>query len=99
MWEVGCRRSSVDIPSATQDTTCVSSDISKAFGRVVRRRREALGLSQEKLAERAGIHRTYVSSIERGKVRLGLEVAKKIAEGLDQSLSELIAEAEGRHKT
>ena len=42
--------------------------ISKAFGRVVRERREALGLSQEALAARAGIHRTYISSIELGKV-------------------------------
>lgn len=58
-------------------------------------RREALGLSQEKLAERAGIHRTYISSIELGKVRLGLDVAKKIADGLRLPLSDLIAQAEG----
>jgi transcriptional regulator with XRE-family HTH domain len=73
----------------------VPSEVSKAFGRAVRRRRTHLGLSQEALAEQAGIHRTYVSSIERGKVRLGLEIAKKVAEGLGVSLSELIAEAEG----
>lgn len=73
-------------------------DISKAFGRVVRSRREALGLSQEELAGRAGIHRTYISSIELGKVRLGLEIAKKVAAGLGNVLSDLIAEAEDRHK-
>ena len=49
----------------------VASEISKMFGQVVRRRREKLGLSQEALADRAGIHRTYVSSIELGKVRVG----------------------------
>ena len=74
----------------------MASDISKAFGKVVRRRREKLGLSQEALAANAGIHRTYVSSIELGKVRLGLDIAKKVAAGLGVSLSELIADAEGK---
>jgi len=73
----------------------VSDAISKAFGRVVRTRREACGLSQEELAALAGIHRTYVSSIELGKVRLGLEIAKKVALGLGVTLSELIAASEG----
>jgi transcriptional regulator with XRE-family HTH domain len=62
---------------------------------VVRERREARALSQEELAAQAGIHRTYVSSIELGKVRLGLDVAKKVADGLGVPLSDLLAEAEG----
>lgn len=73
----------------------MSEPLSEAFGRAVRRQREAKGLSQEALAAQAGIHRTYVSSIERGKVRLGLDVAKKVADGLGVPLNELIAEAEG----
>ena len=77
----------------------VSHSISKRFGTVVRRRREALGLSQEVLAARAGIHRTYVSSIELGKVRLGLDIAEKVAHGLRTALSDLIAEAEVKPKT
>ena len=72
----------------------MSDAISKAFGRVVRTRREARGLSQEELAALAGIHRTYVSSIELGKVRLGLDIAKKVADGLGLALGDLIAEAE-----
>jgi transcriptional regulator with XRE-family HTH domain len=56
-----------------------------------------LGISQEELAARAGIHRTYVSSIELGKVRLGLDVAKKVANGLTIALSELLAETESGH--
>jgi transcriptional regulator with XRE-family HTH domain len=68
--------------------------ISKAFGRVVRSRREGRGISQEELAALAGIHRTYVSSIELGKVRLGLDIAKRVADGLGVRLSDLIAEAE-----
>ncbi|HBI41665.1 MAG TPA: XRE family transcriptional regulator [Planctomycetales bacterium] len=65
---------------------------------VVRRQRERLGLSQEALANSAGIHRTYVSSIELGKVRVGLEVAKKVANALRIPLSKLIAEAEALGK-
>ena len=72
----------------------MSDSISKLFGRIVRRRREAQGFSQEELAARAGIHRTYVSSIELGKVRLGLDIAKKVADALGLKLSEIVAEAE-----
>lgn len=72
----------------------MNENLSQSFGRAVRRRREEIGLSQEDLADRAGIHRTYVSSIERGKVRLGLDVAKKVAVGLGLALHVLVAEAE-----
>ena len=65
-----------------------------AFGLVVQRRREALGMSQEVLAHVAGIDRSYVSDIELGKKRLGLGIAKKVASGLGADLSELVAEAE-----
>jgi transcriptional regulator with XRE-family HTH domain len=78
--------------------SAVADSISKAFGRVVRRRREALKLSQEALADRAGIHRTYVSSIELGKVRLGLEIAKKVADALGVPLSALIKGTEHRSR-
>jgi len=72
----------------------VSDEISKRFGRVVRGRRQALGISQEAFAALAGIHRTYVSSIELGKVRLGLDIAGKVAGGLGVALSDLFAEVE-----
>jgi transcriptional regulator with XRE-family HTH domain len=74
----------------------LSKKLSKTFGQVVRRMRDKQGLSQEALAAKAGIHRTYVSSIELGKVRVGLEIAKMVADGLGISLSELIAQAEGK---
>ena len=70
----------------------------KKFGVVVRRRRNALGLSQEAFAEKAQIHRTYVSDIELGKVDVGMEVAEKLADALGQSLSHLIREAEAEYK-
>lgn len=68
--------------------------LSQAFGIVVREYRVASGMSQEALADVAEIHRTYVSSVELGKVRLGLEIAHKLATALGVPLHKLIAEAE-----
>jgi len=60
----------------------------------VRRERENLGFSQEDFAERANVHRTYVSSIELGKVSVGIEVAHALACALGMKLSELVRRAE-----
>lgn len=64
------------------------------FGMAIRRKRNKLNLSQEDFAEVADIHRTYVSSIELGKVDVGMGVAYKIAGALNMPLSKLIKEAE-----
>jgi transcriptional regulator with XRE-family HTH domain len=66
----------------------------RTFGLAVRREREKLGVSQEAFAEQADVHRTYISSIERGKVNIGIEVANGIATALGMKLSELIRQAE-----
>ena len=66
----------------------------RTLGQAVRHSREQIGLSQEEFAEKAGIHRTYVSSIELGKVNLGIEVANQLATALGKRLSELVEEAE-----
>jgi transcriptional regulator with XRE-family HTH domain len=64
------------------------------FGRAVRRERESLRLSQERFAERANVHRTYISAIELGKVSVGIEVANALASALEMRLSDLIRRAE-----
>jgi transcriptional regulator with XRE-family HTH domain len=64
------------------------------FGRAIRREREKLGLSQEEFAEKANVHRTYISSIELGKVSVGIEVANELAVALQMRLSELVRLAE-----
>ncbi len=64
------------------------------FGRAVRRKRKELGLSQEDFAERANVHRTYISAVELGKVSVGIEVANELAVALGMRLSELIPSAE-----
>lgn len=61
---------------------------------IIRRRRHKLNLSQEDFADKAEIHRTYVSSIELGKVDVGIGVAYKIAGALNLPLSRLLKETE-----
>ncbi len=60
-------------------------DVRIAFGRRVRTVRESKGLSQEALAELAGLHRTYVSGVERGQRNIGLENLVRLARALDVS--------------
>jgi transcriptional regulator with XRE-family HTH domain len=64
------------------------------FGRAIRREREKLDLSQEEFAEKANVHRTYISSIELGKVSVGIEVANELAAALQVRLSDLVRLAE-----
>ncbi len=59
------------------------------FGRHLRSLREAEGLSQEDLAFKSGIHRTYLSSVERGERNIALVNIEKIANALSMDISEL----------
>ena len=72
------------------------SSISKRFGAAVRNRRKAAGLSQEILAERAGLHPTYVSMVERAVRNPTLDVSAGIAEALKVGLPKLLEEAQQR---
>jgi transcriptional regulator with XRE-family HTH domain len=65
-----------------------------AFGKVLREFREAKGLSQEQLAEAAGIDRSFVSLLERGIQSPNIVVLLRIAEVLDTPAAELIASTE-----
>jgi len=73
-------------------------DLRQAFGRRVRQVREKLSLSQEALAERAGLHWTYVSEIERGRRGPSLDVVGRLALGLGVSLAELFAPLGDRYR-
>ncbi|MCL4413131.1 MAG: helix-turn-helix domain-containing protein [Actinobacteria bacterium] len=66
----------------------------REFGRRVRRARLAQGLSQEGLAERAGLHRTYVGTVERGERNPALLNILRLAAALEQDASLLV---EGLH--
>jgi transcriptional regulator with XRE-family HTH domain len=73
----------------------VSEVALKALGEAIRTRRgEIDGLSQEGLADLAGMHRTYVSEIERGLRNPSFRNLFKLAAALEVPLSELVAQAE-----
>lgn len=55
------------------------------FGSRVRAERERLGVSQEELADRAGMHRTYLGGVERGERNVGLLNLIRIARALQVS--------------
>jgi transcriptional regulator with XRE-family HTH domain len=65
--------------------------IEKRFGERVRKLRQTKGMSQEELAFRAKIHRTYLGGIERGERNPALKNIAAIAKALDVSLSELFS--------
>jgi transcriptional regulator with XRE-family HTH domain len=64
-------------------------DIAEKFGGRVRERRQAIRLTQEALAGKCGLDRTYISGIERGKRNVSLRNIEIIAKAFDVSISEL----------
>ena len=65
-------------------------DINEIFARNLRRARLKEGLSQEKLAELAGLHRTYVSAVERGERNISLRNVQRLATALKMTSGELL---------
>lgn len=68
--------------------------LQRRFGAVLRRRREAAGLSQEGLAAQAGLHRNYVGLLERGERMPSILVVQQLATALGTSMSAFLAEVE-----
>lgn len=68
-------------------------DLSKHYGAAVRQHRTLVRLSQEELAERAGLDRTYISGIERGRRNPSLRNLQNIAEALGVDLDVMFATA------
>ncbi|MGH7951738.1 MAG: helix-turn-helix domain-containing protein [Limisphaerales bacterium] len=69
-------------------------EFSDAFAAVLRRHREAKNLSRQALAQKAGLHQTYVGMIERGLSNPSLDTANALAEALGIPFAKLIAETE-----
>lgn len=66
------------------------SEATRLLGERVRARRELLGISQESLADRCGVHWTFLGQVERGRRNLSLHNLLKVAAGLDVDPCELV---------
>lgn len=68
----------------------VSQKLRVVFARNLRSVRQARGISQEKLAELAGLHRTYISSVERGGRNISIDNIERLANALDTAPETLL---------
>lgn len=66
------------------------NEIRKQFGRNIKSYRQSAGFSQEALAEKASLHRTYIGSVERGERNISLENIVQLAKALGVSPSKLL---------
>jgi transcriptional regulator with XRE-family HTH domain len=65
----------------------------KILARNLRAKRAELGLSQEELADRASLHRTYVGAIERAERNVSIDNVEKLATAVGATVAELLADA------
>ena len=68
----------------------MKKDVLFKFGQKVREERLKLNLSQEKFADMAGVHRTYIGMIERAEKNITLENIQKIAKALNIRIADLL---------
>lgn len=70
----------------------LEKNILKRFGNKVRKERLRIGISQEELAARAGVHRTYIGMVERAEKNITLKNIDKICEALNLSISDFFSD-------
>ena len=70
----------------------MTSQLQKIVGQRLREQRQALGLSQEAMAERLGYHRTFLGSVERGERNLTLQSVEQLASSLGMAPLDLLRE-------
>jgi transcriptional regulator with XRE-family HTH domain len=70
----------------------VLSDARKVFASRLRQIRQLKGLSQEELADMAGLHRTYIGSVERSERNISIDNIERLAKALDVDIIELLKE-------
>lgn len=68
------------------------NDVNRQFGNILRKIREARGLSQEEFAERCNISRAYYGRLERGEHSITLDLCRKISDATELSMSELFSD-------
>ena len=65
-------------------------NLRKVFGHNLRRHRGTLGISQEDLAEKAGLHRTYIGSVERGGRNVSIDNMERLALAVGSTVQQLL---------
>ena len=71
-------------------------NVNASLGKIIAGLRQSAGLSQEELADRAGIHRTYVSQIERGLKSPTIIMLLKVSRALDAAPSKIMRQLEAQ---
>ena len=75
----------------SENYSAAEQEVMGKLGIRVRQLREESGLSQERVAELADIHRTYISSIERGQQNFSMTILIRLADALGVSLEDMFA--------
>ena len=65
-------------------------NVRQIFGQNLRRKRETLEISQEDLAEKAGLHRTYIGSVERGERNVSIDNMERLAVAVGSTIEQLL---------
>lgn len=76
----------------------MNDHLSRSFGAIIRELRTEKNLSQEELAFKARVHRTYIGMIERGEKNITIENIEKLAVALDTSMSIIFGKLESFSK-
>ena len=90
---VHCHSLSVVCAGKIAENSMATIDLKTLLGMTIKTQRASLGISQEELAYRAGLHRTYVSDLERGARNPSVESIEKLARALEISVSMLFEQA------
>ena len=76
-----------------------SNQVLRALGQRIRELRTEQGYSQEAFADKCGVHRTFMGTVERGESNLSFENILKVATTLGVTLSALFSDIEGKART
>ncbi|HEY5246379.1 MAG TPA: helix-turn-helix transcriptional regulator [Acidimicrobiales bacterium] len=75
--------------------SAVEGDLQRQLGRGLRAHRKARGLSQEEFADVAGVHRTFISGLERGERNVTLRTVERLADRLHVDPMDLLSGSDG----
>lgn len=80
----------VDAPGQQLNNARMANRLAKTIGQRIRALREEQGLSQEQLAAKSGVHRTYVGMVERAEKNISVTSLAKFSKALGSTMSSLL---------